>query len=436
MQPARSLLSPVEITLSVAKLSDPAVQYDALSYMWGDYNEKEMITVNGWNLMVARSLATALRHLRHDLDDVTIWADSICIDQGNNTEKNVQVALMGQVYRTAKSVRIWLGEPGSETAPAMKLVNDCNGCPDMDVVVRRVVSDESGAVGLAELLSRPYWNRMWMFQEILLSRLGYVHCGVFSAPFDTLSHMDMVTSVPDLWPDRETSPTWIFDLRKAFFNIAQFTILPIELDKLEHVLTVTRRLQASDPRDKLFALMGTCEMAPYLTVDYNKSVRDVYVEFTRSYAEMTGRLSLMLTAGWRNPVNIIDDVELPSWTPDFRGSRLESDIYVGFSSAGVFDASKGHPFAGGTEGDREPNPAARVLETQGFILDTVRRSRLCAAVRTVGSKFSRTLVCGIWGVTRPEGLSYRPFAKPSSSIPTLRKKRMPRTFAATRRNAR
>ncbi|KAK6218473.1 Ankyrin and HET domain-containing protein [Colletotrichum tabaci] len=328
-----------------------------------------MIIVNRQTLKVTRSLATALRYLRSQDQGVILWADSICIDQSNAAEKNVQVALMGDIYRTAECVRIWLGEDDQDTAQAMQLVNDCNGFRDTNAVVKRVVGDERGAIGLAGLLRRPYWNRMWMFQEILLSKIGHVHCGTSSAPFGTFVQMDLVSSQPQLWPARRTSPAWIHDLRKAFFNIAQFTIAPRELQNLEHILAVTRVLQASEPADKLFALMGTCDMASYLTVDYDKTFQDIYVGFTRNYSKSTGKLSLTLTAGWRNPVCKEDDGQLPSWTPDYRGSRPESDIYAGFATAGVFNASKGCCF----ENDVfNPELPEGVLVTQGYILDTIQ----------------------------------------------------------------
>ncbi|KAK1964102.1 ankyrin and HET domain-containing protein [Colletotrichum sublineola] len=368
LQPGHSVLSPIEVSLSVVRLGDASVCYDALSYRWGESNDKVMIRVNGEYLKVTRSLATALRHLRRPDQEVTLWADSICINQGNDTEKNLQVALMGKVYRTASCVRIWLGTGSDDTEQAMQLVNDCKGFPDRSTVVARVVGDERGAIGLAELLRRPYWNRMWMFQEILLAKLAYVHCGTFEAPFNTLVYMDVVSSKAHLWPDRRTSPRWIFDLRRAFFNIAQFTIAPVELGNLEYVLQATRVLQASDPRDKLYALMGTCGMASYVTIDYRSPFRDVYVEFTKNHSRLTGKLSLVLTAGWRNPESGDGDGELPSWTPDYRSSRPESDIYAGYAAARVFDASKGLCFV---DESPEHDLSVRILKTRGFILDTI-----------------------------------------------------------------
>jgi hypothetical protein len=44
-----------------------------------------------------------------------IWADAVCINQADDEEKSWQVRMMGDVYRNADRVLIWLGlaEDGS-----------------------------------------------------------------------------------------------------------------------------------------------------------------------------------------------------------------------------------------------------------------------------------------------------------------------------------
>ncbi|OLN96821.1 Heterokaryon incompatibility protein 6, OR allele 2 [Colletotrichum chlorophyti] len=378
LQPAGSLSSPVVTKLIVAPLGDPSVHYDALSYAWGDGSDKRSIRVNGQPLVVTRSLDTALRYLRREGEEVVLWVDSICIDQGHVAERNVQVGNMGEIYRNAKVVRIWLGESADGTEAAMKLVDNCTGIQD-DHVVKQILNNEDGAVGLAELLRRPYWGRMWMFQEIHLARVAHVHCGIFTAAFDTFIRMDKLAATSQHWPDRRTSPAWSIDLRKAFLEIAHFTLDPSELIDLEYVLMVTRSMEASEPRDKLFALTATCNMKPYLSIDYDIPVRDVYASFTRSYVRATGNLSLLLTAGCNNPAyQPGDEIVLPSWTPDFRGTRTRPDIHVTYGMARVFNASKGARFAPPADGSLQSEPDSGIFEVEGIILDTIEKTFLLA----------------------------------------------------------
>jgi hypothetical protein len=39
-----------------------------------------------------------------------MWTDAICIDQTSVVDKNQQVPLMGDIYRKAHEVVIWLGD--------------------------------------------------------------------------------------------------------------------------------------------------------------------------------------------------------------------------------------------------------------------------------------------------------------------------------------
>jgi hypothetical protein len=60
-------------------------------------------------LPITPSLETALQHVRHETESVTIWVDQISINQSDNDEKNEQVANMYRIYQAAIDVIIWLG---------------------------------------------------------------------------------------------------------------------------------------------------------------------------------------------------------------------------------------------------------------------------------------------------------------------------------------
>jgi hypothetical protein len=53
-----------------------------------------------------------------------LWIDSICIDQRRDAvaERNIQVALMGEIYKCAKSVVVWLGRSDIRIRRALDLV--------------------------------------------------------------------------------------------------------------------------------------------------------------------------------------------------------------------------------------------------------------------------------------------------------------------------
>jgi hypothetical protein len=59
-------------------------------------------------LPITPSLETALQHVRHETESVTIWVDQISINQSDDDEKNEQVANMYRIYQAVFDVIIWL----------------------------------------------------------------------------------------------------------------------------------------------------------------------------------------------------------------------------------------------------------------------------------------------------------------------------------------
>ncbi|KAK2770639.1 ankyrin and HET domain-containing protein [Colletotrichum kahawae] len=364
IQPATSLNSPVIATLVTAKRSDSMTKYDALSYMWGNHNERGTIYVNGQPMDVTRSLHTALRYLRLPREEVVIWADAICINQTDTQEKSVQVGKMNEIYTQARSVRIWLGEAGPDTDLGMSVINSCSVKMSDGEIIGNLFRNQKSGMGLVDILSRPYWFRTWMFQEIVLARRAFVHCGTSVADWSMFIRADFV--IAHISRTGRLRYEWAANLLNAFSNITRFTIPPSNLKDIDTVLMSTRGLQATESRDKLYGLMGVCDLAKYITVDYSKSARDVYVEFTRNFSQRTGDLRLLCTAGPWDDRNG-KDMGLPSWVPDFRGNEGVEPGFVAAAHDKTFDACKGHRFGQAGQDGYDDG----VLTVEGFVIDTI-----------------------------------------------------------------
>jgi hypothetical protein len=61
-----------------------------------------------------------------------LWIDSICIDQSRDAveERNTQVALMGEIYKCAKRVVVWLGKSDIRSRLALDLVKEIASSPE------------------------------------------------------------------------------------------------------------------------------------------------------------------------------------------------------------------------------------------------------------------------------------------------------------------
>ena len=91
----------IQCKLHIVSL-DQDLKYVALSYCWGDQNDRDTINVNGQKITVTRSLATALRYMRRNDEEVILWNDATCINQNDEIEKGLQIMLMGQIYARGK----------------------------------------------------------------------------------------------------------------------------------------------------------------------------------------------------------------------------------------------------------------------------------------------------------------------------------------------
>ncbi|OHW96511.1 HET domain containing protein [Colletotrichum incanum] len=138
-------------------LIDP---YTALSYVWGSPEKPCRICLDGHDgnlFAITKSLDDALRDLR----DAT---------------RVRRVSLMGRIYSTAHSTVIHLGD----------LTPDTSG---VFVSLRESTSDVSGGVsgGIVAktrrgLLAKPWFKRVWVLQELVLSKDPWVQCGNRRSP--------------------------------------------------------------------------------------------------------------------------------------------------------------------------------------------------------------------------------------------------------------
>jgi hypothetical protein len=127
-----------------------------------------------------------------------MWIDQICINQADVYEKEKQVTLMGDIYRRCWHCMIWLGpaNPGTPAAFSLlrKLHADLNFQERIPIDERQVAdlshaqirtklalglgkdvlppSTDPGWVGIAELLPKDWFVRLWTFQEAVLCYKG------------------------------------------------------------------------------------------------------------------------------------------------------------------------------------------------------------------------------------------------------------------------
>jgi len=104
-------------TLRVVRLSENP-KFTTISYVWGSGTSE--ISVNGHGLAITENCYNALTALRTQYGALTIWVDSICINQQDEAEKSDQIPLMEEIYAWAETVYIWFGNGSDHSYAAME----------------------------------------------------------------------------------------------------------------------------------------------------------------------------------------------------------------------------------------------------------------------------------------------------------------------------
>ncbi|OAL43783.1 HET-domain-containing protein [Pyrenochaeta sp. DS3sAY3a] len=335
----------VRIKMHTVSLHDPnAPEYEAISYCWGDATHLEPILCNDAVFQVTNSLHCALRRLNHYDRSRFLWADALCINQTDTEEKNFQVRLMGEVYRHATRVLIYLGEDVVDIRLLEKLIptlvrarerREELGIPVSIHLADRYYAAVRYYAALHALLSRTWFSRVWIIQEIALAKDAILFCGDLKIPWG-----DLVAAFKMAQKLRTTGQQ---DFRLANYRLERLesSRTPNSHYLLDDLLSVHRGAGVTDPRDQIYGLLGLAKDGGLFEVDYSKSVAEVYVDAAKNMLLSSSSLKilhlLVTPQGGRDPL-------LPSWVPDWRVDILHESladlradlkkVHINFSSNG------------------------------------------------------------------------------------------------------
>jgi hypothetical protein len=135
--------------------------YEALSYVWGDPDGDHSISVDGHDLSVTANLHAALQHLRNRHLERVLWVDAVCINQGDDGEKEDQIRLMANIYSQASRVVVWLGEAGDERGGSALQEIRRVAAEEMSGSSELKISAETKQ-GVLALLRRQWFERIWV----------------------------------------------------------------------------------------------------------------------------------------------------------------------------------------------------------------------------------------------------------------------------------
>ena len=183
-------------------LDDLPSSYTAISYCWGDPSPSDTIWIGEDRyLEINTSASEILRVIAAEKTDRYYWIDAICIDQKDLEDKNRQVPLMGKVYASAEKVIAWLGPAANNSDDAIEFIDHLHNtltemrqqdpAPKIQSLPDRPGCGHPSAswIALAHLLERPWFQRMWIIQEVILAADVSILCGDKMLTWDRLSNL-------------------------------------------------------------------------------------------------------------------------------------------------------------------------------------------------------------------------------------------------------
>lgn len=281
-----------------ANLSDnPA--YEAISYAWatqdGDASLSQTVYCRGRTIAVTKPCEAALKSLRRQGRNRYLWVDAISIDQGNIRERNFQVTFMGMIYSNASQVLIYLG-PGTERTD--RILDYLNG--DTEVLTKLKLGELYFTV--KEFLDQRWLDRVWVLQEIALAKLAIMIAGEKTTQWTLVSIQKVLDLCIKLRIDPPSALRWL-------------PASDPENDILA-VLHKSRNCSSTDPRDKVFAVLGLADrdFQEEFPVDYSLTREEVFAKLAIHLIQE--RKSLAILRYVTGQILMPDD-PMPSWIPSW-----------------------------------------------------------------------------------------------------------------------
>jgi hypothetical protein len=154
-----------------------------------------------------------------------------------------------------------------------------------------------------------YWGRLWITQEIGFAQDGILQCGDIIIPYCAVQRFIQMLIPNPMHRDgfrqevlsqsgSQGINTLSVVLHKIKLNEVSTKLVP-GMPLLE-LLWKNRWKLASDPKDKVFGLLGLSDLSssthPGLEIDYNRTMRDVYIGVLQAIVDITQSLTLYVSA--------------------------------------------------------------------------------------------------------------------------------------------
>jgi hypothetical protein len=358
LEPSQTPQDPLRASLITCRLGD--VDFEALSYVWGEPEFTKTLHTPDGDLHITENIEAALKQFRQADSPRLLWADAISIDQKNDLEKSRQIAMMGDIYRTAKTVLIWLGPLSLHTLWSVEYLLVLAEESDRFGIARptgpariwlnmpHLAGGQEDAARILEsallahvesIYEKAWFTRVWIIQESVLAQKLIICCGpsqidwidfelattLLIAAFDAIGgYPEVLKPVWRAWRLMETRNNYRIGTSGRYLQADKYLSFGVFTNDM-------KSQECADDRDRVYGFLSLNSAEKTMKPDYTKSVAQVYTEFATKH----GGSGMLFDAGLcrRHPLSLDERIRvdpetqqifantqyLPSWVPDLRG---------------------------------------------------------------------------------------------------------------------
>lgn len=327
--------------------------YECLSYCWGRSKRTKMLCMDERMIPITANLSSALHCLQYEDRPRLLWVDFVCINQEDPHECNSQVQLMYDIFSSAQKVVAYLGveADGSErildilekiclASERIRTNPDLQKLHGTDSALEPYglpSGEDAFWEALRKFLSRDWFFRVWILQEVVAARSLDIMCGswttlgdfFFTALILSLSHRFPVTnfSLDQNFPWEQPNIRGCNQVL-LMHELGICGWIAPELEQrtkewaLVEMLERSRYAAASDPRDRVFALLNLCKegKSGEFRPDYTETACETFTRTAEFLINSGHGEKVLLNAFLSDP-----SLNLPSWVPDWSFSSFPSE---------------------------------------------------------------------------------------------------------------
>ena len=269
-------------------------------------------------------------------------------------ERGLQVERMGDVYSLAERVIVWLGLGDSTSGHAIQFLRTIASKTEVDwsnFEIKPLSQDDEAWVdrkktqlygerkvfAIHSLVMRPWFERLWVQQEIHNKRNTVLVCGS-----DTMSWQDFRQAVLcffNKWESLEDNAVVYPGFLDRVVLIVE-TISTLDDATLGVLMERTQKCKCSDPRDRVFAvlnMLGPGERNAKIKADYTKSVSQVYRDAVLSIVNHTKDIGILEYCEMQEqPLESPDSLQFPSWVRNWTLPISTQRIFGGHASGNSY----------------------------------------------------------------------------------------------------